>query len=229
MTMPSLVLLTPEEMSRADRLAAAGAPSYGLMQNAGRAVARAAARHFGASRTLVLCGPGNNGGDGYVAARLLAQRGWPVIVAALAPPASRQRCGHRGGGMGRPGARVRSAGCGRCRVGDRCGVRRRPRTPGRRACGTHAGGGAADTGRRHAERRRRRHRRDPRHGAARRADRQLLSPQAGPSAAARARPAGPAGNSRDRDRGCGAGPHRRTHLAQPPRPVATAAARCVRP
>ena len=86
MTMPSLVVLTPQQMSQADRLAAAGTPSFGLMQNAGRAVARAAARHFGASRTLVLCGPGNNGGDGYVAARLLAQRGWPVIVAALAPP-----------------------------------------------------------------------------------------------------------------------------------------------
>ena len=81
-----LQLLTPAEMARAD----ADAPSHGvggpaLMERAGWAVARAA-RRFGACRLLVLCGPGNNGGDGYVAARWLRHWGWPVTVAALAPP-----------------------------------------------------------------------------------------------------------------------------------------------
>ena len=76
----------PQEAAEADRIAAGrGIPVTRLMEAAGRAVARAA-RRFGPCRTLVLCGPGNNGGDGYVAARLLADQGWPVAVAALAPP-----------------------------------------------------------------------------------------------------------------------------------------------
>lgn len=78
-----LELLTPAEMARADALAGNGAA---LMAAAGRAVARAAMRRFRLVPVLVLAGPGNNGGDGYVAARLLKQAGWPVAVAALAPP-----------------------------------------------------------------------------------------------------------------------------------------------
>lgn len=80
-------LLTPAEMARADQAAiAAGAAGIGLMEAAGRAVARAAMRRFRPCRTLVLAGPGNNGGDGWVAARLLDRAGWPVAVAPLGLP-----------------------------------------------------------------------------------------------------------------------------------------------
>lgn len=82
-----LALLTPAEMGRADALAPAlGASGMALMEAAGRAVARAARARFRPGRVLVLAGPGNNGGDGYVAARLLEQWGWGVTLAALAPP-----------------------------------------------------------------------------------------------------------------------------------------------
>ena len=80
-------LLTPAEMVRADAAAlVAGMRTETLMEAAGRAVARAIRARFRPCRTLVLAGPGNNGGDGYVAARYLEQAGWPVSVAALAPP-----------------------------------------------------------------------------------------------------------------------------------------------
>ncbi|WP_342628662.1 NAD(P)H-hydrate dehydratase [Nguyenibacter vanlangensis] len=81
-----LILPDPEQMGRIDREGSRTVPVYDLMENAGRAVARAVRRHVAPCRVLVLCGPGNNGGDGYVAARRLAQAGWPVAVAALAPP-----------------------------------------------------------------------------------------------------------------------------------------------
>jgi hydroxyethylthiazole kinase-like uncharacterized protein yjeF len=78
-----LDLLSPAAMARAD--AASSVPVSVLMEAAGRAVARAAMSRFRPCRTLVLAGPGNNGGDGYVAARLLQQAGWPVAVAVMAP------------------------------------------------------------------------------------------------------------------------------------------------
>ena len=80
-------LLTPEEMARADAASPSlGVPGPTLMANAGRAVTRAILSRFRPCRTLVLAGPGNNGGDGYVAARLLQQAGWPVAVAAPVAP-----------------------------------------------------------------------------------------------------------------------------------------------
>ena len=83
----SAEILTVAEMYEADRYAAGhGTPSLTLMENAGRAAAGAIERHWTPCVTTVLCGPGNNGGDGFVVARYLKQRGWDVRLALLGSP-----------------------------------------------------------------------------------------------------------------------------------------------
>ncbi len=83
-------LLTTSQMARADRLTIErGVPGIVLMENAATAIAKAATNILNKTsgrRVLVLCGPGNNGGDGYAAARLLRSHRIKVRVASLTPP-----------------------------------------------------------------------------------------------------------------------------------------------
>lgn len=80
-------ILTAEAMRDAEaRVIAAGTSETQLMERAGAALAEAVRLYIGPRPTLVLCGPGNNGGDGYVAARHLKEQDYPVRVAALAEP-----------------------------------------------------------------------------------------------------------------------------------------------
>ncbi len=78
-------LLTPAQMAEVDRFTiAGGTPGITLMERAGMAVAREAARLAPSrGRIAVLCGPGGNGGDGFIAARLLQSWGYAVELALL--------------------------------------------------------------------------------------------------------------------------------------------------
>ena len=79
-------LLRVAQMSEADRLTSlTGPPGSELMRNAGSAVVREIIRRWSVRRVCVLCGPGNNGGDGFVVANALLAAGWPVRVALLGP------------------------------------------------------------------------------------------------------------------------------------------------
>jgi ADP-dependent NAD(P)H-hydrate dehydratase / NAD(P)H-hydrate epimerase len=80
-------VLSVGEMRQADQLAIeSGVLGIDLMENAGRLAFEAIEETFAKSRTLVLCGPGNNGGDGFVVARLLEAAGWDVAVSLLTAP-----------------------------------------------------------------------------------------------------------------------------------------------
>jgi len=83
-------IVTAPEMRAIDRATSErfGVPSLTLMENAGRSVAEfVLSHHAAAERIVVFCGKGNNGGDGFVAARRLHEQGKNVGVVLLANPA----------------------------------------------------------------------------------------------------------------------------------------------
>ena len=138
-------LLSNAEMAQADRQTiAGGVAGIDLMERAGLAVADAvSARHPAGSRIVVVAGPGNNGGDGFVAARLLAERGYRVrccwwatrrgskAMRRLRRNSGRARSLRRCRRPGSPGDRRHD------RRGDRRPVRRRPRPAGRGPTARH--------------------------------------------------------------------------------------------
>lgn len=82
-------ILTVAQMAAADRDAVArGTPTPVLMERAGEAVADAVRARYARLPVVIWCGPGDNGGDGYVVARHLRRRGWQVVVEAAYPPAT---------------------------------------------------------------------------------------------------------------------------------------------
>ncbi len=82
--MNPLAILSAAQMRAAEQAAiAGGVASAALMERAGKHVAEIALRAWSQRPVVVICGPGNNGGDGFVAARLIAEAGWPVKVALI--------------------------------------------------------------------------------------------------------------------------------------------------
>jgi hydroxyethylthiazole kinase-like uncharacterized protein yjeF len=80
-------LLTTAQMAQADKLTiAGGVPGIDLMESAGRAVADAVSAVLQGRCVVIVAGPGNNGGDGFVAARHLAERGYEVRVSFVGDP-----------------------------------------------------------------------------------------------------------------------------------------------
>ena len=77
-------ILTTQQMYQADALTIArGMAGIDLMENAGRSVVDEIKKRWEPRETIVLCGPGNNGGDGFVIARLLMEANWPVQLILL--------------------------------------------------------------------------------------------------------------------------------------------------
>lgn len=94
-------ILTAAEMRASEDMVMAGGVSVEtLMERAGTAIAHAVRRLAGANAVLILCGPGNNGGDGYVAARILSAMGVSVRIAALAAPGTAAARAARAGWSG---------------------------------------------------------------------------------------------------------------------------------
>ncbi len=84
----AMEILTSEQMAEADRLAIeSGIPGFTLMTEAGKGVANIVRELYPGRKILVLCGPGNNGGDGFIAARFLKKNRTMVRVACLVPVA----------------------------------------------------------------------------------------------------------------------------------------------
>ena len=106
-------ILNLAQMAAADAAAiAAGTSELDLMERAGAALAEALVERFEPQPVQVLCGPGNNGGDGYVAARRLQVLGWPVEVRALEAPRTKsaQRVSQRWHGKTLPLTEAPAAG-----------------------------------------------------------------------------------------------------------------------
>lgn len=94
-------ILSAAQMRAAEeRAIAAGSTLEGLMAGAGQAVAEQVRRLAAGAEVLVICGPGNNGGDGYVAAAALRRAGHAVRVAALAEPTTAAAAAARNGWLG---------------------------------------------------------------------------------------------------------------------------------